>query len=525
MNKFFLILFLACFISCKKEADKKPNPKKIEKQNDTEAFDIENSKIKEAKSKLLVSFYESKNNKTVWLSPKKRKVVLDELNNSFQEGLNPNDYEVSVLNAFEKRKSALTKAEWIEYDLLLTNKLKDYVFHLSRGKLNPQKLYDNWDLKLSKIDIVQMLASIQESENPVAEIEKLKPNHQVYKKLKEALAIIATFPEEDFKTIEIKKKILPNETKDVLIDIKKRLIYWKDLPANASLTSVYDSEAVKAMKKFQVRHGLSADGIIGFGTIAALNFTKEQRKQQIIANLERWKWFPRNLGKEYIIINIPDFKLRVVKDQDTARVHRIVVGTIKRKTPILSSALDYAVFNPTWTVPPTILKEDIIPETAKNKGYLATKNIIVYDSIGNVVSPDNWNVDLAPNYRYVQSPGISNSLGMVKLNFPNRFTVYLHDTNHRDFFAKDFRSLSSGCVRVENPIELAEYLLNDRAKYNTDSITGILKNGKTKYVNFKRKINVQLLYWTAWSENNQLIFRDDIYGLDADLYSKLGNQN
>lgn len=525
MNKFYFILVVAFFISCKKDVDKLPNPKKIEKNNDTESFAVNSDKVDKTKSKLLASFYESKNNQTVWLSLKQRKTILDALNNSFQEGLSPKDYEVDALNAFEKKKNSLTKSEWVDYDLLMTNKLKDYIFHLSRGKLNPQQLYGDWDLRTNKIDIVKMLIAIQESKETAAEIEKLKPNHQVYKKLKEALTIISAFPKDDFKIIEIKKKILPNETNEILIDIKKRLIYWKDLKTKNKLTAVYDAETIKAMKKFQIRHGLSADGIIGFGTIAALNFSKNQRKQQIIANLERWKWFPRNLGTEYIIINIPDFKLRVVNNNDTTRIHRVIVGTIKRKTPILSSMLDYAVFNPTWTVPPTILREDIIPETAKNKGYLATKNITVYDSIGNVISPDNWQIDSASKYRYVQSPGTFNSLGMVKLNFPNRFTVYLHDTNHRDFFEKNYRSLSSGCVRVDNPLELTQYLLNDVKKWNLDSITGILKNGKTKYVNIKKKVNIQLLYWTAWSEKKKLIFRDDIYNLDADLYSKLGNRN
>jgi murein L,D-transpeptidase YcbB/YkuD len=240
-----------------------------------------------------------------------------------------------------------------------------------------------------------------------------------------------------------------------------------------------------------------------------------------MANLERWKWFATEMGNEYLIINISDYKLRVVENNDTVRTHKIIVGTNKRKTPILSSRLSYAVFNPTWTVPPTILKEDIIPATIKNRGYLASKNITVYDNAGNVVSASDWKTSKARSYRYVQSPGSFNSLGMVKIIFPNKYSVYLHDTNHRDYFEKWNRSLSSGCVRVENPLELTSYLLKDTLNYNLEKITEILKTGETKNASIKTPVYVHQWYWTAWSEDNILIFRDDIYNLDDDLFKKM----
>jgi murein L,D-transpeptidase YcbB/YkuD len=153
--------------------------------------------------------------------------------------------------------------------------------------------------------------------------------------------------------------------------------------------------------------------------------------------------------------------------------------------------------------------------------YLAQTNIKIYDANGNLVSANDWKLSSAKSYRYVQSPGTFNSLGMVKLIFPNRFSIYLHDTNHRDFFGKQMRSLSSGCVRVENPLKLAEYLLDDETNWNLEKITETLQSAKTKQIKIKNKVDVHILYWTAWSEKNTLIFRDDIYNLDADLYQKL----
>ena len=188
---------------------------------------------------------------------------------------------------------------------------------------------------------------------------------------------------------------------------------------------------------------------------------------------------------------------------------------------MLSFKLSYTVFNPTWTVPPTILKEDVIPATKKNWNYLESKNITVYDNNGNKVTSGQWIPSKAKSYRYVQSPGSYNSLGMVKIMFPNRFSVYLHDTNHRDYFVKSNRSLSSGCVRVDQPLELTATLLNDSINYNQEKIGEILKTGETKNVKFNKEILLHQWYWTAWSKNNQLIFRDDIYSLDEELYNKL----
>jgi murein L,D-transpeptidase YcbB/YkuD len=168
------------------------------------------------------------------------------------------------------------------------------------------------------------------------------------------------------------------------------------------------------------------------------------------------------------------------------------------------------------------LREDVIPEILKNRNYLSKTNIKLYDGYGNEVPATHWRLSAAKSYRYIQSPGTFNSLGMVKLIFPNRFSIYLHDTNHRDFFEKPVRSLSSGCVRVDNPLELTEYLMDDATNWNLEKITETLQSEKTKQYNLKKEVFIHILYWTAWSEKNTLIFRDDIYNLDADLYDQLG---
>ena len=215
--------------------------------------------------------------------------------------------------------------------------------------------------------------------------------------------------------------------------------------------------------------------------------------------------------------------LNYVVDNDTVATHKTVVGTAKRKTPILTSKLSNFVFNPTWTIPPTIIKEDLTPSASKNRNYFPSRKLTIYNNKGQEVSPYAWNPARANSYRYVQKPGYNNSLGLVKFNFPNNHLVYLHDTNHRDYFAKNFRSLSSGCVRVENPLILAKQILvkENAKKWESSEIDSIIKREKTKTVSVKNTVNIYIFYWTSWLENNQLQFRDDIYNLDKELFEKL----
>jgi murein L,D-transpeptidase YcbB/YkuD len=525
MNRVLIFLLAFTLFSCEKEPRKKvvaPNqaPIPVIIAEGKSVF-IDSLLLKPFKSKLLEEFYLASGYKSVWQSQKDRKNILEQFSNSEEEGLRLADYNVNKLQKLEKKYTALSFTEKANYDILLTHSIQKFIVHLTKGKVNSRNFYTNWDLNENKISVNETIALMLKSDSLAHKIEKLKPNHVVYKSLKRALKIINSYPEDTFSRFEIENKIVLNDTNSSLIDIKKRLIYWKDMKPKDSLSTIYDSETNEAMKKFQIRHGLAPDGVIGKGTITALNFSRSQRKAQILANLERWKWFPKEMGEEYLIVNIPDYKMILVNDNDTIRTHKVIVGRNKRPTPVLSSKLSNVILNPTWTIPPTILREDVIPAISTNRSYLTQTNIKVFDQNGNQVSANDWKISEAKKYRYVQIPGTFNSLGMVKFLFPNRFSIYLHDTNHQDFFGKQKRSLSSGCVRVENPLKLAEYLLGEEASWNVEKITEILQSEKTKQIKIMKNIQIHILYWTAWSENNNLIFRDDIYNLDADLHQKL----
>jgi murein L,D-transpeptidase YcbB/YkuD len=526
MKKISTILLLLLLFSCKKEEKIVPFENKVIKDT------IHNVLIRPIDPELLEDtsdsiqlYYQKFNNHEIWYLDENRKDLLHEIKFCDQEGLLPEDYSLTQLEAFEKKRNTLSDEQLAEYDILLTQSFEKIALHLFKGKLNPKELYSNWDLNPKEIALSVYLVKAIKEKKIASTFKTLKPNHIVYQLLKKSLVTLESFPNVPFSTIySSKDKIQLNDTLPELVKIKKRLSYWNDYKNQDSIISwVYDSITFKAVKKFQKRHGLIQDGVIGKGTIQALNVTKSDRKSQIVANLERWKWYPNDLGTHYIIVNLPEFKLNYVYQKDTIATHNVVVGTAKRMTPILSSKLSNFVFNPTWTIPPTIIKEDLQPSASKNRSYFASRRLTIYNNKGEVVNPDDWNAKKASSYRYVQDPGYNNSLGLVKFNFPNHHLVYLHDTNHRDYFSKTNRALSSGCIRVENPLQLAKKILvlENPDKWQGNAIDLILKNKKTQTISVKDTVNIHIFYWTSWLENNQLQFRPDIYQLDRDLAEKL----
>jgi murein L,D-transpeptidase YcbB/YkuD len=509
----------------------------------------------------LKSFYKKYHYKTAWNEKQDRELILNEFENASNEGLASSDYNYSELKSFENQFENLPDSTIIKYDLLLTLSTQKYINHNSKGKLNPKELYKDWDLEEKIIDVNKILFDFLDNHSKNT-IDVCKPNHIVYGKLKSCLRILNQFPKETtFELVNLKERILPNKKNTYVPIIKKKLMYWGDMKEKDTvLSNIYDKKTQEAVKLFQTRHGLKADGIIGKTTIEAFNFTRNQRIEQVIVNMERWRWFANDFGNHYLLINIPDYQIVAVKEKDTLLSQKVVVGKDSRRTPILESKISNINLNPNWTVPPTILKEDIYPEAQKNRGVFRKKGLVILDRKNNEVNPWSWKIEDANKYKYVQNPSRNNSLGSMKINFPNRHSVYLHDTNHRDYFSFTNRSLSSGCVRLEKPLEMAASILNDTAKWSLKRIQDTTSIGyyhklikkkqleidkknaklkaknpdlvikkttfpktelKTIVVKVTEDIFIHQLYWTAWETNGILNFREDIYCLDADLYTKL----
>src|SRR5690606_23786092 len=278
-----------------------------------------------------------------------------------------------------------------------------------------------------------------------------------------------------------------------------------------------------AVKKFQEEKGLQADGKIGNSTLKELNLDNSDLYNKILVNLERWRWYPRDLGDHYIMVNVADFKLAVVKEGDTVRTHNVIAGSKERQTPVFTDTLEYIVINPQWNIPPTIQKEDIVPKASRNPSYLASNNISVTAPNGDALDPGSidWTSSEVKNYRFSQSSGPSNPLGRVKIIYPNKYLIYLHDTPSKALFNRADRAESSGCVRVENAIDLAAYVVENQDSWDLEQIQKQIASGETKHVKIKRPIQVHHLYWTAWRGLEKTYFADDVYDLDKEVYEAL----
>lgn len=535
----FIIFCLMLVWSCKNE---KESPG-IEERNEVKEISaltragriedflrgIEKSEVNFHNPLALSEFYEANEFTPVWNNRELREDLYRNIENIEDEGLFNEDYHGEVLQRLLSSLNTNSKKENNILELLLTDSFLQLSKDLATGKLNPKDIYDIWGTPLNEIDAGGLLKkAILEGDIQKA-LDSVRPHHIVYYGLKKSLKEFkkSGIDENSPTRIPEGKLIRPGESDERIQQVANRLAELGYDVQPDSISIKYNETLQKTVEKFQEDHGLQIDGLLGNNTIANLNLTRKDRYHQILVNLERWRWYPRELGSHYIIINIPDYKLSVVKNGDTVRSHMTMVGTEVRKTPVFSDQVQYIVYNPTWTIPPTIKKNDVIPGAAKDLEYLRKRDIKIYDREGNVISPESidWKSAAARSYTYRQRAGASNPLGLVKIIYPNQYMIYLHDTPSKDLFKKNARAQSSGCVRVQDALNLSEYLLNDQEKYNSDKISEIIRSGKTTEIPVKQQVNVHHFYWTAFRQKDTTKFIDDIYKLDQDLWNRLKPQD
>ena len=471
------------------------------------------------------AFYNNRNNNLAWSNTQFRNSLIDTLKNAKAQGLFYNDYHGGELEKMLANLKNLNQQEIIKFDYLLTDAFFKFGNHLLNGKINPKNLPKTWDITKNNRNQVKLLNQAVDKTNLELALSQLRPTHPIYQNL-----ITASREYEKLKNNfsgfeEIEKGIIikPGMLDQRLLKIQVRLKALGYLKPVDTMSNSYSETVQEAIKQFQLENGLMVDGIIGNKSIGQLNQGFDKRAEQIQVNLERWRWFPRDLGSHYILINIANFQLQVVKGNKTISTHKIMVGKESRKTPIFSSEIEFLDFNPSWHIPPTIKNRDVIPGARRNPSYLVNKNIDVYNNIGQKLSPFqiDWSSSAVRSYQYKQDSGPGNPLGQVKLSFPNKYIVYMHDTPSKSLFEENSRTQSSGCIRVENAVDLAKYLLSDQKEITSEEIDKIIDKGTTKRIYMDQKVNVHIFYWTAWRENGKTRFTDDIYNYDEATYKAL----
>jgi murein L,D-transpeptidase YcbB/YkuD len=436
-------------------------------------------------------------------------------------GLPAADYH---LLAVEQLHGAADAGSLVDLELALSDAFFMLGSHFLAGRLNPESLDPEWRANRRHRDLAPIINRAATLPQPGDALLDLLPQSAGYEQLVRRLA--------EFRSVQMhggwqavpEGPTLREGDDDMrVIELGERLRSGGDF--NGEPSALFDSELAAAVSRFQSRHGLGADGIVGQATLRALNVPVERRIDQIIVNLERWRWLPENLGVRYVLVNIAGFTLDVIDQDNTTLSMRVVVGQPYRRTPVFSSSISYLVFNPFWEVPISIAVKDKLPLIKSDPGMLAKQGYTLLEGWGaseTIVDPlmVNWATITAKNFRFRlrQSPGPHNALGRVKFMFPNEFSVYLHDTPSRELFSRDSRPFSSGCIRLERPLELAELLLAGDPAWDRAAIVRAIGTRKEKTVRLPQAVPVHLLYWTAWVDSdNALQFRDDIYFRDTNV--------
>ena len=486
-----------------------------------------------AASNIIPELYSRREFTPVWADDDQIDEFVGLIGKTYEEGLNPNDYlhaELSTLIRDHRQNPDDADLQG-KLDVLLTESLSRYGNHLIYGKVDPAQLDENWNWLRSSDghDPVALVQQAIDSDSITAFINNFLDRGPIYQRMRAVLAEYRSLKEAGgWPLIDAGPTLRLGMEEDRIAVIRKRLAVTGDLSGSEDNRSrVFDTALEQGVVAFQDRHNLEADGAIGAQTLAAMNVTVDERIDQIRVNLERLRWVVRDIEDEFVITNIASFRTYLVRDREIVWSGRSQVGRFYRQTPVFTAKIKYLQFNPTWTVPPGILTNDILPAVQNDIGYLAKKNMDLIDSDGKKVDPasvdwSQYRAGRLPPYQFVQRPGPTNALGRVKFIFPNSHFVFLHDTPSKALFDRTERTFSSGCIRVENPFVFAELLLDNPDKWNSDSIQKLLDSEKPQNVFLEDPLTVMLLYGTVSATDMELVrFYNDIYERDARVLNSL----
>jgi murein L,D-transpeptidase YcbB/YkuD len=479
---------------------------------------------------VLPELYERRGFDLLWRNPGAAESLLATLRHAADDGLNPDDYHLAALaRANDGAPGAVATR-----DILLTDALLAFLYHLRVGKVDPVSLDPQWnyggELKIDDAILVQLESAI-ETGNIDAAMAEARPKAAIYDQLRSALAAYRDLERAGgWPAVTAGATLKAAMSDPRVVELRRRLAVTDAATLDVAAPATYDDELVEAVRRFQRRHRMTADGAVGPATLRELNVPVAKRVDQLRVNLERVRWVPQIAEPRFVLVDVAGFHVSLIENGRIAWRARAMVGRPYRRTPIFGSRITYVVVNPTWTIPPGILGKDTLPAIRRDSAYLAQHDMEVVDRNGRLI--DASSVDFARytgnNFPYMirQRPGPENALGVVKIMFPNDHFVYLHDTPSRALFDRDERAFSSGCIRVERPLDLVERLLGDPARWSRAQLEGVVASGKTRTINLTASVPVAILYWTAEvDEAGWTVFKSDIYqrdpavlaGLDAEF--------
>ncbi len=478
--------------------------------------------------RLLAVFYQLRQFRPAWAEPAQRAALLAALDDMQSDGLSSGDYALDTLRATWAQPT-LPADVALTTELLATRSLLTALSHLLNGKVDPRVLERDWNFQARSFEVQSALiaASAAIDAGEVAALfNRARPMYPLYEQLREGLRRLRKvqstggWPQiADGPTL----KAGDDDPRIPALRERLRLSGYGDPEMEAAADSAhFDRVLEDALRRFQRKQYLAPDGALGKSTLAALNITVAMRIDQVRANLERARWLLHETSAEFLLVDIAGYKATYFQHGQPQWSTRVQVGKPYRKTPSFRSQINRITFNPTWTVPPTILRNDILPKVRKNPGYLAANRLRVLDHNGKELRAEQIDWSNPSGLTLRQDAGAGNSLGRVAIRFDNPYSVYLHDTPHTELFDLEQRAFSSGCIRVERPLELVERLLDDPAQWNRAAIDAAIASNQTRNVSLHRPVTVLLMYWSVdIHSDGRLGFKRDIYGRDSRILAEL----
>ena len=485
------------------------------------------------------SFYADRGDRPLWVSAngltKPGRDVIAEIGRADDYGLRASDFDVP--NSNEIQGANATIDELVNAEFRISTAVLRYARHARGGRIDPRSLSGYMDVGPQLLPPADVLAGVAVSNDAASYLRALHPQHPQFEALRQKLLALRT-PLDTTPEVRVPDGpiLRPGMEHENVVLLRQRLLGegQGDASATPDTDVTFDDELEDAVRTFQKEAGLTPDGIVGPSTLAALNGRRKggSDPEQILMNMERWRWLPADLGEMHVVVNVPEQLVRVYKNGKAILTDRVVVGKLKNQTPIFSADMTHLVFHPFWNVPNSIKVDEILPYLRKGNGWfnwggrpqvLKAHNLYVKLNGREIdASKVNWNnVDIR-RYHFYQPPGGKNVLGFVKFMFPNKHAVYLHDTTEKHLFSRPSRIYSHGCVRVQHPRRLAEVILGEMNGWSTGRVGSAIGSGSNNRVNLDGNIPVHIAYFTAWvNEAGALRTAGDIYGHDARLRGAL----
>jgi L,D-transpeptidase YcbB len=491
----------------------------------------------------LVEYYSVPQNRLLWVDENgltdRAKAVMEEIEKADEYGLRASDYDVPKLNGFNPN-APNAAAALADAELKLSLAVARYARDARGGRIEPLRLSENLDPTLALPNALEVIESIAIRSDPAAYLRSFQPDQPQFEALRQALKTARG--ESADKNIV---RIPDGPTLKLGVDSERVALLRKrlEMPSTAEdgtpvQETLFDASVAEAVKQFQQAHGVAPDGTVGPGTRRLLNQQHQQaaspaRTRLILLNMERWRWLPNELGSYYVNVNVPEFMLRVVDEGKIVHTTRVVVGKPDKQTPIFSNEMQEVVFNPFWNVPNSIKTEEIRPFLNEEGGWfggggwntavLERHNLRVNVG-GREVDPSrlDWNRIDIRSLNIYQPPGPDNVLGNVKFVFPNKHDVYMHDTPQKSLFAQTVRAESHGCMRVQNPDQLALTLLKHDQGWSAGRVASAIQTGYDQHIALNQKIPVYITYFTLWvNDDGSVSTFGDVYGHDARMAAAL----